>query len=215
MTGRTIISGIAAPLPFDEIDTDAILPAQYLLRLDRALGPFLFAGMRGKAAAEGGFILDRPPYDKAAILVAGARFGVGSSREQAVWALMDAGIVCIIAKSFGDIFASNARRNGLLLIQLAGRVHDLVLAEARAQRPVTIDIGKSHIVCSHGEPITFAIDESDRIAMQQGLDETGQVLASYASAISAFEARQAHDSPWIAIKPQVYQQIGMMSHVDE
>jgi 3-isopropylmalate/(R)-2-methylmalate dehydratase small subunit len=210
-----IIHSVPAPLPIEDVDTDVILPAQYLLRLDRTLGPFLFAGLRGKGEGQRIFVLDREQYRDSAILVAGARFGIGSSREHAVWALLDAGITCVIAPSFGDIFRLNARRNGLLLISLEPAEHAVILDAANQARLITVDLENCRIESADFATIIFEIDENYRRALLQGQDETGEIVEHYGAALSLFEARQAKAAPWIGVAPQIHQQLGFMTHVKD
>ena len=134
------LTSIAAPLPDVDIDTDVIFPARFLLLLNRqGLGQHLFHERRRSSAQER-FVLDRPPFDKAQILVAGRNFGCGSSREQAVWALTDFGIRCVIAPSFGEIFFANCFRNGVLALRLADDLHGLVMSAALMESPLTVDL---------------------------------------------------------------------------
>jgi 3-isopropylmalate dehydratase small subunit len=169
------------------------LPAQFLLRLDRALGKFAFHAARQGAEP---FVLDQPGYKGAQILVAGPRFGIGSSREHAVWALHDLGIRCIIAPSFGEIFQANAVRNGILPICLDGEAHARVLAAAEAGAVMTVDLEACTLSLAGESPLPFPVAAHDREALLLGLDETAQILAHHGAAIAAFEARQA---PWLDI----------------
>jgi 3-isopropylmalate dehydratase small subunit len=187
------LTSVAAPLPQADVDTDFILPAQFLLRLDRALGKFAFHAARQGAEP---FVLDQPGYKGAQILVAGPRFGIGSSREHAVWALHDLGIRCIIAPSFGEIFQANAVRNGILPICLDGEAHARVLAAAEAGAVMTVDLEACTLTIAGESPLPFPVAAHDREALLLGLDETAQILAHHGAAIAAFEARQA---PWLDI----------------
>ncbi len=194
----TTITSVAAPLPEADVDTDIIFPARFLLLLDReGLGRHLFQERRRKAAGEAPFVLDRPPFDKAAILVAGRNFGSGSSREQAVWALADFGIRVVIAPSFGEIFFSNCFRNGVLPIVLGPEDHERVMIAAASESAVTVDLERLQIECGNGPPIPFAVDPYRRRSLLQGLDEIGAILTDDADAIAAFEARQKHAAPWL------------------
>jgi len=197
MPDAKIISGKAAPIPRADIDTDMILPAQFLLRLDRKLGPFVFHALRNKGNSNEVFVLDRPQFENAPILVAGARFGIGSSREQAVWAMLDAGIRCVIAPSFGDIFFDNARRNGLLALVVEPTTQALIMDEALAARPIEVDIENSEIRFKNGTRISFDIAETYRQSLLEGLDETDQILHNFAEDIERFEARQKAQRGWI------------------
>jgi 3-isopropylmalate/(R)-2-methylmalate dehydratase small subunit len=191
----TTLTSLAAPLPEADIDTDVIIPARFLLLLDKAgLGRHLFHERR---AGDPDFVLDRPPYDQAQILVAGGNFGCGSSREQAVWALVDFGIRCVIAPSFGEIFLANCFRNGALPIVLDATPYAAVLRAAEAALPVTVDLTAEHIRLPGAEPIPFAVDPHRRRALLLGLDEIGMILAEDLPEIEAFEARQRQVAPWL------------------
>jgi 3-isopropylmalate/(R)-2-methylmalate dehydratase small subunit len=189
------LTSVAAPLPQADVDTDFILPAQFLLRLDRALGRFAFHAARQGAVP---FVLDQPAYKGAQILVAGPRFGIGSSREHAVWALYDLGIRCIIAPSFGEIFQANAVRNGILPICLEGEAHGRVMAAAAAGALMTIDLEACLLSMAGESPLPFPVAAHDREALLLGLDETAQILAKHGAAIASFEARQA---AWLDVPP--------------
>src|SRR5690606_11361624 len=156
----TRLTSVAAPLPESDIDTDVIFPARFLLLPDKkGLGEQLFNERRTNRTGDGPrFVLDTPPYDKARILVTGRAFGTGSSREQAVWALADFGIRCVIAPSFGEIFFANCFKNGVLPIVLAEEPHGEVMAEARAARPLTIDLEAQQVQFEDGRAIGFDID---------------------------------------------------------
>lgn len=194
----TVLTSVAAPLPEADIDTDIIFPARFLLLLDKAgLGKHLFHERRhapGGAATD--FVLNTPPFDAASILVADANFGSGSSREQAVWALADFGIRCVIAPSFGEIFYSNCFKNGVLPIVLSGETHDNTMAAARSGQPLTIDLEQQTVMLPNGPAIRFEIDPYRRRALLLGLDEIGGILADDADAIDAYEAKQRQQTPW-------------------
>jgi 3-isopropylmalate/(R)-2-methylmalate dehydratase small subunit len=184
--------GVAAPLPLANVDTDMIIPARFMKALTRdGLGAHLFEELRFVAdgAEREDFILNRPACRSAQILIADRNFGCGSSREHAVWALDDFGIRCVIAPSFGDIFASNARKNGLLLIRLPEALCERLREEiALAQfAPVEIDLAAQEIRLASGEVIAFAIDPDDRRVLMEGLDDIGRTLR-YEDAIARFEA---------------------------
>ena len=187
------LTGIAAPLPEADVDTDVIFPARFLLLLDReGLGRYLFRERRNND-----FILSRPPFDKATILVAGRNFGCGSSREHAVWALADFGIRCVIAPSFGEIFHGNCFRNGVLPIVLPNDEHRDVTAAAATGLPLTVDLEAQTILLHDGSTIAFGIDAHRRRALLLGLDEIGAILADDAAEIAAFESRQKRQAPWL------------------
>lgn len=183
---------VAAPLPLTNVDTDMIIPAQYMKALTRSgLGQHLFQALR--FARDGSerrdFILNQPACRAARILIADRNFGCGSSREHAVWALTDFGIRCIIAPSFGDIFAGNARKNGLLLIRLpddlCARLRDEIALAQYA--PIEVDLEAQQIRLASGEAIDFGIDPGDRRILMEGLDDIDRTLR-HADAIARFEA---------------------------
>jgi 3-isopropylmalate/(R)-2-methylmalate dehydratase small subunit len=192
------LTSVAAPLPDVDIDTDVIFPARFLLLLDRhGLGRHLFHERRARASAGEPFILSRAPFDKAEILVAGRNFGCGSSREQAVWALADFGIRCVIAPSFGEIFYGNCFRNGVLPIMLADPAHRDVMTAAATGAPLTVDLEAQIIRLSDEHLIAFQIDPHRRQALMLGLDQIGAILAHDAADIAVFEARQRAQAPWL------------------
>ena len=199
MSGWTRLAGVAAPLPADAIDTDVIFPARYLLLLDKqGLGSCLFHGHR--FAPDGtprpDFVLNRPPYDAARFLVAGANFGCGSSREHAVWALADFGIACVIAPSFGEIFAANCARNGVLALTLPAAAHAQAMTAARAGVLIALDLGTQRLAL--GETVLpVAIDARTRRALMQGLDEIGVIAADAQADIERFEQGQQGRLPWL------------------
>lgn len=186
------MTAVAAPLPLANVDTDMIIPAQYMKALTRTgLGKHLFRELRfaGNGNERDDFILNRPACRDAQILIADRNFGCGSSREHAVWALADFGIRCVIAPSFGDIFAGNARKNGLLLIRLPDEIcvrlrEEIALAQ---YAPVEIDLNMQQIRLASGEAIAFAVDPDDRRILMEGLDDIDRTLR-HADAIARFEA---------------------------
>lgn len=182
----------AVPLPLANVDTDMIIPAQYMKALTRSgLGKHLFQELRfdRNGAERDDFILNQPQGRKAQIIVADRNFGCGSSREHAVWALTDFGFRCVIAPSFGDIFAGNARKNGLLLIRLPEEACTRLQEEiALAQyAPVEVDLEAQQIRLASGETIAFDIDPDDRRILMEGLDDIERSLR-HADAIARFEA---------------------------
>lgn len=195
----TTLAAIAAPLPEADIDTDVIFPARFLLHAEKeGLGRFLFHERRAAKAPGGGdFVLNVPPFDRAEILVTGANFGSGSSREQAVWALADFGFRCVIAPSFGEIFHNNCFRNGLLPIVLDEAAHGRVMRAAAAARPLAVDLESELLTLPDGEAIGFTVDRFGRRALLEGLDEIGLILAEDSASIAAFEARQRREAPWL------------------
>jgi len=193
---RTLTS-VAAPFAEAQIDTDVIFPARFLLLPDKAgLGKHLFHERRAK----GGFVLDRAPWDKAEILVTGADFGTGSSREQAVWALADFGIRCVIAPSFGEIFFSNCFRNGVLPIVMTGEAHAAVMEAASAGEAVTVDLPAQEVRIGEAA-LPFDVEPHRKRALMEGLDEIGVILADDLAAIEDFEARHWAARPWLRLTP--------------
>ncbi len=197
----TTLTGVAAPLPIVNVDTDMIIPKQYLKTIKRTgLGTALFAEMR--YTEDGGenpdFVLNKPAYRDAKIMVAGDNFGCGSSREHAPWALRDFGITCVISTSFADIFYNNCFQNGILPIQvspdeLAKLMDD---AERGANATLTIDLEAQTIRGPDGGTIHFVIDPSRKQALLEGLDHIGVTLGK-ADAISSFESKMHESRPWV------------------
>jgi 3-isopropylmalate/(R)-2-methylmalate dehydratase small subunit len=201
MTGFTREAGVAAPLPIDNIDTDMLCPAQFLYTINKTgLGEFLFHEMRRKADGSlvPDFVLNREPYRKATIIVAGENFGSGSSREHAAWALTDFGIRCVIARSFADIFYMNALKNGILLVSLEQPQIDVLMKDAaNAANPVlTVDLAAQKITRANGESIGFSIDPFRRDYLLNGLTDVGE-LDKMRSDIQSYEARQRAAKPWL------------------
>lgn len=187
----TRLTATAAPLPLANIDTDLIIPARFMKALTRdGLGAHLFQEMRftPDGSERDDFILNRASCRRAQILVADRNFGCGSSREHAIWALVDFGIRCVITPSFGDIFANNARKNGLLLIRLP----DDICARVREQSalsqyaPISIDLEAQQITLASGEIIAFVVDAADRRILIEGLDDIDRTLR-HEAAIARFE----------------------------
>ncbi len=202
MESFTRLTGVAAPLPMVNVDTDMIIPKDYLKTTDRAgLGRHLFAGLRydQHGSERAGFVLNRPAYRRAEILVAFENFGCGSSREHAPWALRDFGIRCVIAPSFADIFFNNCFKNGILPLVLPKAVCEQLVAEAErgANATFTVDLDAQVLVRSDGERIAFEVEPSRRSRLLAGLDEVGATAAK-ADRIDAFEARLALGQPWRA-----------------
>jgi 3-isopropylmalate/(R)-2-methylmalate dehydratase small subunit len=199
MTPFVDLVGVAAPLPESDIDTDIIFPARFLLLLDRqGLAAHLFHERRSRPGEP--FVLDRPPFDKAQILVTGANFGCGSGREQAVWALADFGVRAIVAPSFGEIFQANCFRNGVLPLTLEGDAHRVVMEAAAEGKPLEISLARQSIRIPDGQILAFAIDPSRRRDLMLGRDESEAILADDSDDIDAFEWRRATSSPWLALK---------------
>jgi 3-isopropylmalate/(R)-2-methylmalate dehydratase small subunit len=189
----------AAPLPVDDVDTDIIFPARFLLITDKdRLGRYAFYDWRFDAA--GGardFVLARAPWGEAKILVAGANFGCGSSREHAAWALHGLGIRCVVAPSFGEIFHANCIKNGMLPVTLGGAAYARILAEAEAGRPLVVDLAAGTIRLTDGAAIVFALAAGQRDALLNGWDAIDLIRSRHADAIRAFEARQQASQPWL------------------
>ena len=197
----TKLTGTAAPLPMINVDTDKIIPKQFLRTIKRTgLSEGLFYEMRFDEAGQPktGFVLDQPAYKDAQILVTGANFGCGSSREHAPWAILDAGIRCVIAPSFGDIFYNNCFKNGILPIQLPKEQVDLLMddAERGANAVVSIDLEKQEITGPDSGTVHFEIDRFHKHCLLNGLDDIGQTLEKTGS-IDAYEAKQKHTQPWL------------------
>ena len=197
----TVLTGIAAPLPLANVDTDKIIPARFLKTIRRSgLGVHLFDALRyDEAGAERpDFVLNQPPYRDAQILIAHENFGCGSSREHAPWALLDFGIRCVIAPDFADIFHGNCFKNGILPVRLPRAVCDTLMADAAlgGNARLTIDLERQVILRPNGEEIGFAIDPTRRAMLLQGLDEIGQTLGKSA-AIDVFEAQRRAAQPWM------------------
>lgn len=201
MRSFTTLSGPAAPLPTVNLDTDQIIPKQYLTAITRAgLGKGLLHDFRYdmEDRENPDFVLNRAPWRDARILVAGANFGCGSSREHAPWALEDFGIRCVVAPSFADIFFNNCMKNGLLLIAAPERDVDTLMADAGAPATcrMTVDLEAQTIARSNGETIGFAIEPFRKQRLLTGLDDIGVTMGK-AAAIDAFEARQRAAQPWL------------------
>jgi 3-isopropylmalate/(R)-2-methylmalate dehydratase small subunit len=200
MTPFTRLRSVAAPMPDADIDTDIIFPARFLVLTQKAgLGPYAFYEKRfdeqGRTRRD--FVLHRPRWRDAAILVAGANFGCGSSREQAPWALADLGLRCIIAPGFGEIFEANCLNNGMLPIRLAPPEHARVLAAARSGEALVVDLEARSITLPTHELIEFAIAERARRALLEGQDEIERVRQAEGPRIARFEARQRRLQPWL------------------
>src|SRR5271170_2155225 len=190
----TALTAIAAPLPIDNVDTDMIIPKQFLKTIRRTgLKEGLFYDMRFDVSGKRNddFVLHRKPYDKAEILVSGANFGCGSSREHAPWALLDFGIRCVIAPSFADIFYNNCFKNGVLPIVLPEEDIAKLMddAERGANAIVSVDLEKQEIRGPDGGCVTFEIDPFRKQCLLNGWDDIGLTLRNEAE-ISAFEAQR-------------------------
>ena len=196
----TTLTGIAAYLPMINVDTDMIIPKQYLKTIKRTgLGKGLFAELRydeaGKPRED--FVLHKPPYHQAKILITGENFGCGSSREHAPWALLDFGISCIIAPSFADIFYNNCFKNGILPIALPQEEIDKLIDDAArgANAIISIDLANQEIRGPDGGVIKFDIDPFRKRCLMEGLDDIGLTLEK-GDAIEAFEGKARTERPW-------------------
>src|SRR5688572_18609901 len=196
----TTLTGIAAPLPMRNVDTDMIIPKQFLKTIKRSgLGAALFYEMRfdeaGKEVPD--FVLNRPAYRKAQILVTGENFGCGSSREHAPWALLDFGIRCVIAPSFADIFYNNCFQNGILPITLPQEDVDKLMDDAGrgSNATITVDLENQEIRGPDGGCIKFEMDPFRKRCLLEGLDNIGLTLESE-KAIADFEAKVQAARPW-------------------
>jgi len=196
----TTLTGVAAPLPKANVDTDQIIPARFLKTIKRTgLGEHLFSNFRydetGKETPD--FVLNQPPYREAEILVAHENFGCGSSREHAPWALLDFGIRCVIAPSFADIFHNNAYKNGVLPIALPREVCDALMEDARlgSNARLTVDLERQVVVRPNGQEIAFEIDPFRKHLLLNGLDDIGQTM-QHDKAIDTFETQRAAAEPW-------------------
>ncbi len=199
----TTLTGVAAPLPIMNVDTDKIIPKQYLKTIERkGLGTGLFDEMRrtpeGKEIPD--FVLNKPAYRHAKILVAGENFGCGSSREHAPWALVDFGIRCVIAPSFADIFYNNCFKNGILPIALPTEQVDMLMRDAEngANSVFTIDLESQTISRPNGESVRFELDPFRKHCMLNGLDDIGLTLEKKDS-IAAYETRTRASQPWALV----------------
>jgi 3-isopropylmalate/(R)-2-methylmalate dehydratase small subunit len=197
----TTLRGVAAPLPMINVDTDMIIPKQFLKTIKRTgLGKSLFDELRyetdGREKPD--FVLNQPAYRKAQILVAGENFGCGSSREHAPWALLDFGIRCVIATSFADIFYNNCFKNGILPIKLPQAEVDLLMDDAKrgSNAIVAIDLERQEITGPDGGRIHFEIDPYRKHCLLNGLDDIGLTLEK-AAEIDRFEARDRLARPWL------------------
>jgi 3-isopropylmalate/(R)-2-methylmalate dehydratase small subunit len=196
----TTLTGIAAPMPLVNIDTDMIIPKQFLKTIARTgLGKNLFDEMRynldGTEIAD--FVLNQPAYRRAEIIIAGDNFGCGSSREHAPWALLDFGIRCVISTSFADIFYNNCFKNGILPIVMPQDVVDVLMADAKKGENArqTVDLQAQTVTTSDGKTFPFDVDAHRKHCLLNGLDDIGLTLEK-ASAIANFEAKNASLRPW-------------------
>ena len=197
----TTVTGIAAPMPLVNIDTDMIIPKQFLKTIKRTgLGVNLFDEMRytldGKEIPD--FVLNQPAYRESQIIVAGDNFGCGSSREHAPWALLDFGIRAVISTSFADIFYNNCFKNGILPIVLPQEAVDVLMEDAKkgANARMTVDLEAQTVTSSDGQSFAFDVDPFKKHCLLNGLDDIGLSLEKVAS-IDAFEDKMSKARPWV------------------
>lgn len=195
------LTGIAAPMPLVNIDTDMIIPKVFLKSIKRTgFGVNLFDEMRynrdGTEIPD--FVLNKPQYRKAEILVAGDNFGCGSSREHAPWAIADFGIKCVISTSFADIFFNNCFKNGILPIVLPQEQVDLLMADAEKgeNARMTVDLEAQEITTSDGQVVAFDVDAFKKHCLLNGLDDIGLTMEK-ASSIDTFEQAASQARPWV------------------
>ena len=195
------LTGVAAPMPMINVDTDMIIPKQFLKTIKRSgLGKNLFDEMRfdDEGRERPDFVLNRPQYRNAEILVTGDNFGCGSSREHAPWALLDYGIRCVISTSFADIFYNNCFKNGILPIKVSPDDLKKLMddAERGSNATMTIDLPNQEIRGPDGGKVKFDIDPFRKHCLLNGLDDIGLTMEK-APSIDAFEAKQAAGQPWL------------------
>ena len=193
--------GVAAPLNMINIDTDKLIPKQFLKTIKRTgLGKYLFNEIRFNAdgSENEDFVLNKPAYRHASILVAGDNFGCGSSREHAPWALLDFGVKCVISTSFADIFFNNCFKNGILPIVVSKEELDQLMDDADngANSVLDIDLENQHIGRPNGEKINFEIDEFRKHCLINGLDDIGLTMQKRSN-IDSFEKKRETEQPWI------------------
>ena len=197
----TVLEGVAAPLPMINVDTDKVIPKQYLKTIERTgLGKGLFAEMRFKddGSENPDFVLNKPAYRNAKIIVAGDNFGCGSSREHAPWALLDYGIRCVISTSFADIFYNNCFKNGILPIKVSPEDLEKLFddAERGANATLTVDLEKQEIRGPDGGRVRFDIDQFRKHCLLNGLDDIGITMVK-ADKITDHEKKAKAARPWM------------------
>lgn len=197
----TKVSGVAAPMPLVNIDTDMIIPKQFLKTIKRSgLGVNLFDEMRYNADGSEieDFVLNQPAYRNAEIIVAGENFGCGSSREHAPWALKDFGISVVISESFADIFYNNCFKNGILPIKLPKEAVDVLMEDATKgeNARISVDLENQTVSATDGTEFTFEVDEFKKHCLLNGLDDIGLTYQKIDS-IDAFEKTLAEKAPWL------------------
>jgi 3-isopropylmalate/(R)-2-methylmalate dehydratase small subunit len=206
----TTHKGIVIPLDRSNVDTDAIIPKQYLKSISRSgFGPTLFDDWRYQTAGEPGmdhskraikedFVLNQPRYQGGSILLARENFGCGSSREHAVWALTDYGIRAVIAPAYADIFFNNSFKNGLLPLVLSEEIVDKLFKDVEANEgyQLTVDLEKQQVITPTGEAYDFEVDEFRKYCLLNGLDDIGLTL-QHADDIRAYEEKRKQEAPWL------------------
>jgi 3-isopropylmalate/(R)-2-methylmalate dehydratase small subunit len=197
----TTLTAVAAPLNMINVDTDMIIPKDYLKTIQRTgLGKGLFAELRyaDDGTDNPDFVLNKPAYKAAKIIVAGDNFGCGSSREHAPWALLDYGIRCVISTEFGDIFYNNCFKNGILPIKVSREDLEKLMedAERGANATLTIDLAKQEITGPDGGTVVFEVDAFKKHCLLNGLDEVGLTMEK-GDRIAAYEQRAAAERPWV------------------
>jgi 3-isopropylmalate/(R)-2-methylmalate dehydratase small subunit len=197
----TQLTGVAAPLPIVNVDTDMIIPKDYLKTIKRTgLAEGLFAEMRlnEDGSENPDFVLNKPAYREATILVAGDNFGCGSSREHAPWALLDRGIRCVISTSFADIFYNNCFKNGILPVKVTPEELDELMDDANrgSNAILTVDLESQTITGPDGGSISFEIDEFKKHCLLNGLDDIGLTMKK-ADSIQTYESKLGAERPWV------------------
>ena len=196
----TRLDAVAAPLPLANIDTDQIIPKQFLKTVERdglAKGLFYDLRFEGDGRAKPDFVLNRPEYKGAGALICGDNFGCGSSREHAPWALMDFGITCVISTSFADIFYNNCFQNGLLPVVLKADEVQALMEEAKGgNHMVSVDLEAQTVISPSGKAFAFDIDQTRKHKMLNGLDAIGETLTA-ARSIDTYEMKRALAQPWL------------------
>jgi 3-isopropylmalate/(R)-2-methylmalate dehydratase small subunit len=205
MTPFTTLTGIAAPLPMANVDTDKIIPGRFLKTIERkGLGKSLFADMRfdDEGREKPDFVLNQEPYRRAEVLIAYENFGCGSSREHAPWALVDFGIRCVIAPDFADIFNNNCTKNGLLPVRLPHEVCERLMQQSRmgANVRITVDLQRQVVIGADGEEYRFEVDPLRKERLLQGLDDIGETMR-LSPAIDTYETRVRAERPWLEAIP--------------
>ena len=197
----TEITGTASPMPLVNIDTDMIIPKQFLKTIKRSgLGVHAFDEMRylDDGSENPDFVLNKPQYRDAQVIVAGDNFGCGSSREHAPWALADFGIKAVISTSFADIFYNNCFKNGMLPIVMPQEVVDVLMKDADkgSNARMTVDLERQVVTTSDGEEFAFEVDPFRKHCLLEGLDDVGLTMEKV-GAIDSFEAEAAQSRPWV------------------